>query len=556
MQKRISLSMMLIAFISIISIALFFSLQSYNSSSRQLETGIQNQAWFLEKSLSHATNAADYLAMLGLSADQCQITLIDRVGKALFDNSNSGAQVNNYLDYHAVKKAIEIGQGGEIRPSATLGTETYYFAFQLKDGNILLLSKPQASIFGVFNKNLLFLIIAFLFLIFLAALISKRLTQKLVAPINQIDLTNDDYDKNLYEELTPFIRAMAKQKEQIGNQWLDMESRANTIKAITDGMQEGLILLDQDEKILSANSSALRFCSSSEHDCTGHNVLLLIRNVELLQCVRLAIKGEPGTLLMEIGAQSVQVFVNPIKHKDIIKGAIILFMDITAQAKAEKIRKEFSANVSHELKTPLTTILGYAELIHAGMAEEEDILRFAGKIEIEVNRLISLIEAIINLAELDENNNIKQKEDFDLNALLAVVIERIKPLAAEKSVKIIADNPHMPVHANRSMMEELFFNLIENAVKYNKFGGEVEVKLEEVERKIQISVSDSGMGIPAEHHDRIFERFYRADPSRSKKTGGFGLGLSIVKHIVNYHQGTVEINSEEGKGTQVKVTLG
>ena len=557
MKKKILVSMVLLAFISIVSTILFFIVWSYSNASQQVENDIQNHAWILGKVLSQTADEIDYLAKLDLAPDRFQVVVLAADGQVLYCNNNNNTQVNDYLDYPVVKKALDIGSGLEKRHSAALSSETYFYALQLKNGNILLLAQNQASLIGVFTAVLPFMVIIAFSLFLLAMLISKRLAQKIAAPINQIDLAHDDYDEILYEEFTPFIRTLAKQKEQMGDQWMILENWANTIKTITNGMQEGLILLDTDEKILSANFYALKLFTTNIQEYAGQNILVLIRNVELLQCIRMALKGESGTLTMEIRKQSVQVFVNPIWHRGLIKGILILFQDITAQARAEKSRKEFTANVSHELKTPLTTILGYAELINAGMAEDQDTLRFAGKIQTEVKRLISLIESIIYLSELDEKSTGgKEKEEFNINQLLAEVLERLESLAQEKNIRIIADNLPVNIIANRAMIEELLYNLIENAIKYNKIEGVVEIRLEKKEGKTEITVADSGIGIPPEHLDRIFERFYRVDLSRSKTSGGFGLGLSIVKHIVNYHQGTVTINSKVDEGTEVKVNLG
>lgn len=556
MQKRVYKSMMLLAFLSIVSTALLLNLGFYNFFTGQMKKEVQSQAWLFEKNLDYVDRELDYLEVLNLSPAQDRVTLIAPDGQVLYDSYRPADLMENHLDRPEIGMALSVGWGEDRRLSATLGEETYYYALLLKDGNILRLAKTNASIYGVFTEIVPFIVLVTILIFLIAIYISVRLTRRILAPINQIDLTTDRFDKDVYEELTPFIRTIDKQQQRIREQLLDLENRASTIKTITDNMQEGLILLDTEEKILSANNSALRFCSSSMTDCAGQNILILTRNMDLLNRIRMALKGVSSTLMLEMGTQQVQVFVNPVWQGEQIQGVIVLFLDISAQAQAEKVRREFSANVSHELKTPLTTILGYADLIHTGLAKEQDVLKFVGKIKTEVVRLIGLIEAIIRLSELDEGTELKQqKESFDLNQLLAEVIERLKPLAEEKAIEMVASDTALTIHANRAMIEELLFNLIDNAIKYNKSGGRVEICVEQAGTQTKIIVSDSGIGIPVEHLERIFERFYRVDRSRSKKTGGSGLGLSIVKHIAQYHHGSVAITSEEGWGTQVTVVL-
>jgi two-component system phosphate regulon sensor histidine kinase PhoR len=334
-----------------------------------------------------------------------------------------------------------------------------------------------------------------------------------------------------------------------------MERRANTIQTITEDMQEGLVLLDKKGMILSANQSAIRLLGDEEKLYNGVHILQLTREMTIINHIKEALQGQSKDAVLTFGHKTMQVLINPVFENDRNNGVILLFLDITEKANAEQIRREFSANVSHELKTPLTSILGFSELLSSGMSKDDNITHFAGKINSEIKRLITLIDDIIKLSELDEGTGKKQWETFDLLDLAESVAEELAYIATEKNVSIQVKGEPLVITANQGMLGELLFNLLDNSIKNTLPGGKVTVDYERTDDTTTIQVTDTGMGIASEHLDRVFERFYQVDKSRTKKSGGTGLGLSIVKHIAQYHNGQASIVSEVGKGTTVTVVL-
>jgi two-component system phosphate regulon sensor histidine kinase PhoR len=390
---------------------------------------------------------------------------------------------------------------------------------------------------------------------------ASGLTRRVIEPIRQIAL--DQYSEDgaeTYDELTPLLRQIFHQRKQIEKQMQTLQNRTATIETITKDMKEGLILLDPGCLILSANQSALElFGTGGPPDASyvDRHILELTRNRGILQNIRAALNGVSGETALEFGARTVQVFFDPVYYDQNIHGAIILFLDITEKVAAEESRRQFSANVSHELKTPLTVISGLSEMMAGGMVKNGDMPEFVRKIHDEAKRLIALIEDVIQLSQWDEaaDGSEKHMDTFDLRQLAVSVAGGLKPLADEKDVQMEIAGESFEIRANRGMLTELLQNLLDNGVKYNRRGGSLTVRLSKEADFAAIRVADTGIGIPRAHVGHIFERFYRVDPSRSKKTGGTGLGLSIVKHIAQYHHGYVEIESEEGAGTTMTVKL-
>jgi len=412
------------------------------------------------------------------------------------------------------------------------------------------------AVLAAIVSSLLFLLCAAFvcaFFIVLAHFVSKRLAIKIAAPINDMDL--NDNNEYLYDELSPFLRKLSKQNDRINSQLEDLAERTTTIQTITRDMREGLILLDSNGLILSANDSAMRIFNVNIQEYLNRNILELTRRLDFLERVRAALNGEASDTTLEFASRIIQIFFDPVWHNNGIHGAILLFLDITEKANAEKLRREFTANVSHELKTPLTVISGLSEMIVLGMAREEDTREFANKIKSETERMIALVNDVLKLSELDENSEDKHFETFDLRLLAESAASRLSLLLREKNVNIDISGGDFDINANKNMVAELLFNLIENAIKYNVENGRIGVTLTKTESETKIEVSDTGIGVSEEHIPRMFERFYRVDKSRTKKTGGTGLGLSIVKHIALYHGGAAAIESVKGAGTKVTVTL-
>ncbi|GHT67138.1 sensor histidine kinase [Spirochaetia bacterium] len=547
MKKRIFVSMILLTVISLVLVAAALCFVFYNQFSGIVRNELRERADLFR-------NADTQTAMQRLiifKPNDMRITLIHPDGIVAFDNAVDTEGLANHSDREEIVEALETGWGESRRLSATLGQETYYYAVRLADGSLLRVAKTTSSIWGMFS-GVLPAVICIIFIILTAGyLLAGNLTKRIVAPINNIDLNTELSTESTppYDELVPFIRTIEQQRERIAAQFSDLQSRADTISAIVDNMSEGIILVSRQGLILSVNKSA---AALFETDTTmgGKNILELIRDLELLEQVRAALSGKRSELSIRRSGKSYRVFFSPVTDS----GALILFLDITEKMMAEQMRREFSANVSHELKTPLTSIYGHAEMLYNGIVKESDHHAFFGKIKDEAARLITLIEDIILISELDENTGGETFEDVSLSAIAAEAVEALSLKASEHNVTV-STSGDAAMSAGRSMIYEMFYNLIDNAIKYNKPGGTVKVDVSKLENMIEVAVADTGIGIPEDAQSRVFERFYRVDKSRSKKTGGTGLGLAIVKHIVLLHKGKMALQSSEDQGTVVTISF-
>ena len=510
MKKRIYRSMGLLIVIIMLLMAVLWSFAFAGQFSSRLTTGMRT----------------------------LRVTIIDEAGIVLFDNMADPSAMDNHLDRPEVAEALEKGFGESKRYSETLGETTRYYATRLADGNILRLAVTTHSAAHFLTRFVPVFLLCLALAACLALLAARRLTRRITDPINNIDL--DAPELTEYEELLPLVKRIAEQKREIAAQMSALQSRADTIEAITGSMKEGLILIDSTGIVLASNRSALEIFA--EADMVQRNILHICRDLEFQQGVKTCLAGESTELAFSRGGRIYNVFFSP---------GLILFFDSTEKSKAEKQRRTFSANVSHEPKTPLTTISALSEMIENGMAKEEDIKTFAEKISKQAKRLLNIIEDIIRLSEFDEGKTAKEYASFDLYELAESVAEALQSKAEEKHVSARITGERLQMTADMQMIEELLYNLIDNAIKYNKEDGAVTVTLSEEDSFCKIAVSDTGIGIPPEHQSRVFERFYRVDKSRSKKTGGTGLGLSIVKHIAEHHGGRVELESVEGEGTTV-----
>jgi two-component system phosphate regulon sensor histidine kinase PhoR len=481
-------------------------------------------------------------------AEDARVSIISPDGRVLYDNAVDVETLENHADREEIRSARNAGFGESRRFSGTLGLETYYYAVELPNGLILRAAKTTGSFFALFGRALPAVFGVLICAIILCHIAAGSLTSRIVNPLNAVRL--DGEIAAPYDELIPFVRAIEKQRAQIAGQLASLQERSDAINAIMENMSEGAALLDRRGAILSANKSVLRIFGS-DAPMEGKNILELLRDITLMEYTRNALAGRRGEADMERAGRDYRVYFSPVTDN----GAVLLFLDVTEKSKAEKLRREFSANVSHELKTPLTSISGYAEMLDSGMVQESDKAAFIRKIKDESWRLIMLIEDIMLLSRLDEGEN---HELFAAVNLAAVARESAAALAQKASelgvsITVTASAADVIVNANPSMMAELFFNLIDNAIKYNKPGGSVTIEVAEINGRAAASVSDTGIGIPKEAQSRVFERFYRVDKSRSKKTGGTGLGLAIVKHITAAHNAEIALDSREGEGTRVSV---
>ena len=479
-----------------------------------------------------------------------RITLIDKDGIVLFDNQAEAKTLENHAMRQEVMEAVAVGAGEAERFSDTLDKTTYYYAVRLEDGKILRLARTIDSIYKSVLRMLPIMGGIVIVVAFLASIVARRVTFNLIKPLDQVNL-DEPLDNETYDELAPFLTRIAKQKRQLSKNLKKLRGKQEELTIITNNMNEGLVLLNGQQNVLFINESAAKIFGFSAKEVIGRNILTVDRAQEvqdLLQKVSQAGKGEG---LYEKDGHFYQLSGSSVNGS----GSVILIYDVTEKMTAEKLRREFSANVSHELKTPLQSILGYAEIMKNGLVKDEDKQRFLERIHAEAGNMIELIQNIMELSRLDENKTLDEFEDVDLLKLAQSVTLRLKHKAQTKGVTLNVSGSSACVCGVQSILSEVLYNLVDNSIKYNKDNGKVDVKVQDGSEEVTVSVSDTGIGIGAADRERVFERFYRADKSHSKEIGGTGLGLSIVKHGVLFHKGRVELESEPGVGTTITFVL-
>ena len=498
-----------------------------------------------------ALKGIDYLN--GLNSES-RITWIAADGTVLYDNREDAAAMENHSDRDEVREALQTGEGHSSRYSHTLSEKTIYYAVRLSDGTVLRVSDTQYSVWILVLQVLQPVAIVMLLAIILALLLSSRVSKQIVKPINGIDLTNPG-DDEAYEELTPFIARIRSQNRQINWQMSQLRRRQEEFAAITENMGEGFLVIDRRTNVLSYNSAALHLLDAAEPPKgTEVSVYTLNRESGFRRAVEDSLNERRSEQMMEKDGRCRQVIASPVFQEDnTLAGAVLVILDITEKEQRESLRREFTANVSHELKTPLTSILGTAEIMQNGLVRAEDIPHFAGNIHREASRLIELVNDIIKLSRLDEGGPAAEWESVDLYSMSASVIEQLKLAAEKKQVTVELRGGPAAVRGVPQIVEEIVYNLCDNAVKYNRNGGSVTITTEEQGEHSVLTVSDTGIGIPPEARSRIFERFYRVDKSHS--AGGTGLGLSIVKHGAAYLGATIACRSEVDSGSVFTVTF-
>ena len=491
---------------------------------------------------------ADYLAGLD---PQNRVTWISGDGSVLYDSQADAGAMENHLEREEVQEALS-GQVGEAeRYSDTLSTRTLYVALPLSDGSVLRVASDQSSVVSLVVELIPSLVLVLILTIALGALLAYRLSRAIIRPILALDLSHPE-DCDTYEELTPLLRRIHSQSETIQSQMEELERQRSEFTAITENMSEGFLLMDSRTNLLSCNSSALRLLDAPQAE-VGESVLHLNRTEAFRRVVDEALQGRHSEALLERGDKCYQLLANCVQREGQVVGAVIAILDVTERESREALRREFTANVSHELKTPLTSISGFAELMKAGAVPPETVPEFAGDIYREAQRLITLVEDIIHLSQLDEDLVPLERGAVDLFAVARDVVQRLTPAAERAGVALTLTGGETTVEGVRQVLDEMVANLVDNAIKYNRPGGSVAVEVTVAEGKPRLTVRDTGIGIPAAHQERVFERFYRVDKSHSKEVGGTGLGLSIVKHAAAYHNASVSLESTEGVGTTVTV---
>ena len=492
----------------------------------------------------------DYLSRL--TADRCRLTWIAADGSVLYDTKTNAESLENHASRAEVSQALATGTGESTRYSSTLMEKTMYYAQRLDDGTVLRISISRATVgmiaVGMIQPLLIVLIVALI----LSGLLARRLSRRIVDPLNSLDLEHP-LDNDAYEELSPLLKRIHRQHVEIQMQLRELREKTDEFTQITGSMREGLVLLDEHGSILSI-SAAAQALFGADAQCVGRDFLTIERSHEISAAIQAAAADGHSEVRAERAGRVYQFDISRITSDGKFLGTVILAFDITEQEFAERNRREFTANVSHELKTPLQGIIGSAELIENGMVKPEDLPRFVGHIHAEAARLVTLIDDIIRLSQLDEGDAMPT-EPVDLLAVSQEAAENLHDAAAARNVTVSVTGQPAVLPGVRRLIYEIVYNLCDNAIKYNVEGGSMKVSVGERDGKAFVSVADTGIGIAPEHQSRIFERFYRVDKSHSKASGGTGLGLSIVKHAVQYHHGTVELHSEEGKGTTICILL-
>lgn len=504
------------------------------------------------ETLNKIDDDENYLDDVARKKRDFRITLIKEDGDVVYDSSQDAKFLPTHKDRPEVIKAQKNGFAKIERYSNTLSKDLYYVSLRLEDGNILRVSREMDNLLGAFRKVFPIDILMSLLVFAIATVVSRRLTKKTFEPLNNLNEDLLTIDTDMFPEISPFINKINKQNKTIKDNYREISRERDTIETILKNMKESLIIIDENKNLLSVNNSA-RELFNSKRDLIGENILNLIRDEDLLKLIDDALMGSSVESITNIGDREFKFYVNPVFEDKKVRGVVILFIDETEEIRALRLREEFSSNVSHELKTPLTSICGFSELLVNGMVDDDNKEEFYKLIYDDSKRLLNLIEDIMKISGL-ESEEAFSREEIKLKELITDILRAQRNLIDEKNIAVSLDGDGL-VYENKTMMWELFANIINNGLKYNKDGGELDIKISEDEKNYEVSIVDTGIGIPSKDLARIFERFYRVDKSRSRKIGGTGLGLSIVKHVLQSIDGKLEISSKLGMGTSFKVIL-
>ena len=517
----------------------------YSNFDGQMRKELSKEAAYLAYGVEQ--QGVDYLK--NIKDKSARITYIYQDGTVLFDNEADVSEMKNHSDRTEFQKAEKYGAGESSRYSDTLSEKTIYYALRLKDGTVLRVSGTQDSVLALV-ENLIFPLCGLLCLmLILSGIMASAISKRIVKPINELDLESPE-ENRIYEELSPLLSKIHRQNREIQNQLELAKQQQEEFALITENMQEGLIVIDKYTMILSANSSAWNLFHM-DRVCQGESVYCLDREEEFRHAIEQVLSGEHTELVLKLNGSDIQLIANPVIRDKKTEGAVVLLVNVTEKLERESLRREFSANVSHELKTPLTSISGFAEIMQGGLVKNEDIPKFAGRIYKESQRLLQLVEDVIQISQLDEEKTSYVWEPVDVYQVCKNAFESLKEKAKRLNVHLYICGERMKMEAVRTLLEEAIYNVCDNAIKYNRNDGSVSVFLTQTAQEIQIVVKDTGVGIPKEDQNRVFERFYMVDKSHSKEIGGTGLGLSIVKHAVGALKGSVILRSEEGNGTEI-----
>lgn len=547
MTKRIFRTVFVVAISIFIASAVLFMtvLHDYFSGIQQNQLRMQIDL----ASQGVEDEGLDYLKNLNIK--DYRVTWIGTDGKVLYDSISEADEMENHFEREEVKEALSEGYGASSRYSSTLTQRYLYGAKRLPDGTVIRLSVTQNSLLILTLGMLQPIMIIFVIAIILSAFLASRLSKKIVKPLNELNL-DKPLDNNGYDELSPLFRRIDTQQKEISRQSEELKQRQNELEVMTSAMSEGIILLNNRGIVLSINKAAAKLFGT-DCFCIGEDIVSINRSLELAQLLNKAKNGEHSERVVELGCGQYQMMASPVISNNIVSGIVLLILDVTEKEKAEQLRREFTANVSHELKTPLHTISGSAELLANGMVKPEDIPIFLKRIYSETQRMIQLVEDIIRLSHLDEGAEDMKWDMVDLYAVAEETINSLADEAENNGIKFELYGATVLINGIRQLLQEITYNLCDNAIKYNRKGGLVSVEIKNENEFAILTITDTGIGIPAEHQERIFERFYRVDKSHSKEIGGTGLGLSIVKHAAKLHNAEIELHSIVNKGTEITI---
>lgn len=549
MTKKIFRSMLLVCMMVLISAITGVMGVLYHYFSENIHDNLQSEVMYLAVAVEN--EGIEYLNRITNQTER--ITLIDEDGTVLYDNMADITLMENHADRIEFKEAMENGVGESTRYSGTMSERTIYYAVKLGNNQVLRVANTHYTVFTLLGGLIFPIVLILAGMLVLSAVISSRVSRKIVEPMNQLDLEHPDQGE-VYDELVPFVTKISRQKRTINRQLTDAKKQQEEFSVITENMQEGFLVIDSETEVLSFNKSALKLLHA-DYFAPKQSVLTLNHSKEFCEVVETVLAGNHTETILELGQKRCQLIANPVWEKENVKGAIFVLIDVTEKMDRENLRREFTANVSHELKTPLTSISGYAEIIQNGFVRPEDTGKFAGKIFEESQRLIALVNDIIRISQLDEGLMPYEKEEIDLYEAVKETMEHLEAAAKQRGISVKLAGTHEMIYSVRTILHEVLYNLCDNAIKYNKENGLVKVTVRKDGDAICVTVKDTGIGIPQEDQERVFERFYRVDKSHSKEIGGTGLGLSIVKHGAASMGAVISMESVLGEGTAITLTF-
>lgn len=551
MKRKIFSNASILVILSVILSFVVTGAVMYGRILENMKETVQEECRFLSNAMTAADGDAAYLKQL-CSGAASRVTLIDCEGKVAFDSEASDESMDNHGDRPEVVAASKDGAGSDVRYSSTLSEQTFYYAIRLPNQSILRVARTTDSVLTNMASGFGVMAVMILCIGVLAVVLAGKTAKRMVRPLNQLNL-DSPLENKVYEELAPLLIRLDKQNKKINEQMNQLRQNQEEYLAITEHMKDGLIVVNR-EVVLSINTAATELFEVQREECVGHSIVTVSRNEVLSEVLHQVFDGKDAQRPVSLHDRAYHIFGNPVFDSDgSVSGAVIFILDVTEKQKVEMMRREFSANVSHELKTPLMSISGYAEIMKNGLVRPEDMKNFAGRIFDEATRLSTLVGDIIKLSRLDEADGTLPMEDVDLYEMAQETKEQLLMSAEKNNITVDVCGSCAKIHGVRQVLGEMLYNLCDNAIKYNRPGGHVWINAEPEGDYVLLTVADDGIGIAKEHQERIFERFYRVDKSHSKETGGTGLGLSIVKHGAMLHNASLDIESMPGQGTRLKI---